>query len=100
TPPPIATLFPYTTLFRSHRHVGGQQPRLQVSVQAEAQNELLGDAGSHRSRGKQAIALCASARGVCSTAGAAAGIFPHRRGVGSRSEEHTSELQSRGHLVC
>src|SRR5439155_23282992 len=24
----------------------------------------------------------------------------HRPGCGSRSEEHTSELQSRGHLVC
>src|SRR5439155_24144910 len=24
----------------------------------------------------------------------------HRRGVHSRSEEHTSELQSRGHIVC
>src|SRR5690625_6479612 len=25
---------------------------------------------------------------------------PRTRGGGSRSEEHTSELQSRGHLVC
>src|SRR5215208_6919321 len=25
---------------------------------------------------------------------------PCRRGRGTRSEEHTSELQSRGHLVC
>src|SRR5690625_6870410 len=32
-----------------------------------------------------------------SAAGAAAGCLADRRG---RSEEHTSELQSRGHLVC
>src|SRR5690625_6571851 len=25
---------------------------------------------------------------------------PHGRGLNCRSEEHTSELQSRGHLVC
>src|SRR5690625_6280996 len=28
------------------------------------------------------------------------GVLEKRRGVGMRSEEHTSELQSRGHLVC
>src|SRR5437870_6243567 len=28
------------------------------------------------------------------------GPLPHRAALGRRSEEHTSELQSRGHLVC
>src|SRR5439155_19944343 len=52
--PPRSTLFPYTTLFRSH-------------------------AGGHREHPEL-----------------------HRRPLWSsgRSEEHTSELQSRGHLVC
>src|SRR2546429_5356437 len=37
----------------------------------------------------------ARARGPCSARGRAARTFPSRR-----SEEHTSELQSRLHLVC
>src|SRR5687768_6789538 len=28
------------------------------------------------------------------------GVYPHQAGMGHRSEEHTSELQSRLHLVC
>src|SRR5690625_6364114 len=35
-------------------------------------------------------------RGIRATAGARAAI----EAAGGRSEEHTSELQSRGHLVC
>src|SRR2546428_2311358 len=70
--PPRSTLFPYTTLFRS-----------QVSVEAETQNEFSADPGSHRSRGEQVIALCASARRVGPTTGGAAGTFPYRGGVGS-----------------
>src|SRR5437870_8843578 len=60
-PPPRSTLFPYTTLFRSH---AAPLPRQ----------------GDHRA----GIACRATAS------------------IGSdhRSEEHTSELQSRGHLVC
>src|SRR5690625_1510574 len=27
-------------------------------------------------------------------------LLPHERALATRSEEHTSELQSRGHLVC
>src|SRR5439155_10892399 len=53
--PPSSTLFPYTTLFRSH-----------------ARGHRLG----HRRRPQTDA------------------------GVVARSEEHTSELQSRGHLVC
>src|SRR5437870_10778190 len=41
-----------------------------------------GRAGSHRVRGVLRLAL------------------EHRIGRDERSEEHTSELQSRGHLVC
>src|SRR5690625_5562289 len=65
--PPISTLFPYTTLFRS------QWPQSMHHPQPHS-------------------------------------ITPHRphpeetpksgRTGGHRSEEHTSELQSRGHLVC
>src|SRR2546429_5569311 len=62
--PPRSTLFPYTTLFRSHHHPPAQPPPLQ-----------------DRHLGRHAL--------------------PARRPAQElRSEEHTSELQSRLHLVC
>src|SRR2546427_4084409 len=70
--PPRSTLFPYTTLFRSHRDLprdpddpggsGGRDPR----------------GGRRRVRG----------------------WVPVERTAVSRSEEHTSELQSQSNLVC
>src|SRR3712207_8566070 len=88
--PPRSTLFPYTTLFRSHLGVvdvqavdGGVAHRATDTV------DLVGvDALPH-------VALDREAREV--HVGAAAG-----RGVLAveRSEEHTSELQSRQYLVC
>src|SRR2546429_9323231 len=68
--PPRSTLFPYTTLFRSFRS--------SVSV---------------RSQG--CLFFCRS-RVVCRLC---EHELPDRPSV-SRSEEHTSELQSRLHLVC
>src|SRR5438876_8184476 len=69
-PPPRSTLFPYTTLFRS--------------VVSECQHVL----ASRRSRrgGLRQRRACPSAAARNTTA--------------SRSEEHTSELQSPVHLVC
>src|SRR3989442_3150054 len=55
--PPRSTLFPYTTLFRSHEQFG-------------------------------------EVRGIAVSQRLAIGLRLHR------SEEHTSELQSRPHLVC
>src|SRR3984893_19108304 len=54
--PPRSTLFPYTTLFRSHAGCEARR-RLRFRTQMALQKSV-------------------------------------------RSEEHTSELQSRGHLVC
>src|SRR3989442_5467012 len=62
--PPRSTLFPYTTLFRSH-HIG-----------------FFG--GSHFGASMQARP----------------GAGERKTLPGLRSEEHTSELQSRPHLVC
>src|SRR5437870_7232641 len=77
--PPRSTLFPYTTLFRSRLRPSrarggraGEALRRRSRTRAAAQGH-----GARRSRGK--------------------GRRPSRR---LRSEEHTSELQSRGHLVC
>src|SRR2546429_7212931 len=81
--PPRSTLFPYTTLFRS---LMGDCAELGEWLATVARAELggLGD----RQRGR--LHLVNVARGV----GA------ERRRARHRSEEHTSELQSRLHLVC
>src|SRR5262249_61224799 len=72
--PPTPTLFPYTTLFRSRRMAEpGKSPR-DDSVAPP----------TPRPGG-----LAARARAI-----------PPGRGVGGRSEEHTSELQSLTNLVC
>src|SRR3712207_7434233 len=81
--PPRSTLFPYTTLFRSARRAAA----------------ALGP-------GRGAAAGRASARGVPVDVAArgrwlgAPGGHVARTPVGPRSEEHTSELQSRQYLVC
>src|SRR2546422_5121242 len=71
--PPRSTLFPYTTLFRSPRlHRPGSHPPS-------------GSAPSRRA----------------DRPGPGGGLGPGpRRAWFRRSEEHTSELQSRLHLVC
>src|SRR5687768_18185993 len=77
--PPRSTLFPYTTLFRSR--------------------------GRRRARGGGARAGWL-ARSAPRTSASRPRIRPRRRRASappaprSRSEEHTSELQSRLHLVC
>src|SRR2546422_2764347 len=65
--PPRSTLFPYTTLFRSHR---ASPSRLR-----EGAPLIGGGETAQRRRERQRV-------------------------VPRRSEEHTSELQSRLHLVC
>src|SRR5260370_10198809 len=68
--PPRSTLFPYTTLFRSHRRLSpaGTRP----------EEELPGVPCGRQETGR-----------------------PHGTpGSSSRSEEHTSELQSHLNLVC
>src|SRR5207247_7701939 len=78
--PPLSTLFPYTTLFRSPR-VEDAGAGL-VYVDAVGLTWLHGDPAAIGRR------LVSQARAVG---------FP---GCRSRSEEHTSELQSRVDLVC
>src|SRR3712207_8565919 len=81
--PPRSTLFPYTTLFRSRLdgvRVAAHQPGQEVVPQQ----------GYHRT--------AAGADGVAVAGSLAAFIVGHRDQ--RRSEEHTSELQSRQYLVC
>src|SRR5690606_41776513 len=80
--PPCSTVFPYTTLFRSgwHRWTTGADPATRFSG-ADAATAGSGD-GPARIRGA----------GRAAAAGTVA--------ADARSEEHTSELQSRENLVC
>src|SRR2546430_10273447 len=71
--PPRSTLFPYTTLFRSHRRraTNSRVPRA--------------DSGHPKQRTKR----CRMLR-----------CLPNLGRGETRSEEHTSELQSQSNLVC
>src|SRR3712207_7114781 len=79
--PPRSTLFPYTTLFRSERIV-----------------ELAGRGGAERG-----VVPQRPDDGAAPRAGLARRVRPPQlrvSGPEARSEEHTSELQSRQYLVC
>src|SRR2546422_5878925 len=81
--PPRSTLFPYTTLFRS------LLPRI---VRYALQS-------GHATDGQQGD--IAGADAVTPGGERVAELVQHHAGEqGERSEEHTSELQSRLHLVC
>src|SRR5256885_7774187 len=84
--PPRSTLFPYTTLFRSHD--GRSGPRL-----AGEGN------GIHIGVARQRLAGGSGPETVhqVEDPGRHAGLLHHLR---ERSEEHTSELQSPCNLVC
>src|SRR2546430_7812150 len=71
--PPRSTLFPYTTLFRSHRHRRRPHPLPAPHALHDARRLSLR---------RPLLALLAA------------------HGAAERSEEHTSELQSQSNLVC
>src|SRR5207253_8922278 len=81
-PPPRPTLFPYTTLFRSDAYRARYGTAMPVRGGAAAimvPGVVSGWWEAHRT-----------------SRDALGSPIPWKR----RSEEHTSELQSRGHLVC
>src|SRR2546422_8595639 len=93
--PPRSTLFPYTTLFRSERRRG--VPRGEERLRPSRRRVP-------RRGGRQ---VREQAKGLSSVARDARLPQPQppvdrrqARLAGRRSEEHTSELQSRLHLVC
>src|SRR3712207_7707214 len=83
--PPRSTLFPYTTLFRS------EVPVEAALRDSEGLRERLHADGVGAARGEGREAGLDPAAGGCAY---------ERDGVIYRSEEHTSELQSRQYLVC
>src|SRR3712207_7095885 len=81
--PPRSTLFPYTTLFRSR-----------VARIGLADRDQLGSPGRVVPDAERVVRIEGRALAV-----AALGVHDH--GIDRvRSEEHTSELQSRQYLVC
>src|SRR3712207_8142010 len=86
--PPRSTLFPYTTLFRSVGHLERRRADLSLADRREPRRrrlpggalELVGD--------------------VARVLGDADPGRPAQAEQAERSEEHTSELQSRQYLVC
>src|SRR3712207_8721656 len=80
--PPRSTLFPYTTLFRSE--LEPRQPR-------HVQHLFAVD---HRPRSVGIVAAVSPRRAEATV------VLTMRALAVTRSEEHTSELQSRQYLVC
>src|SRR3989442_2814867 len=86
--PPRSTLFPYTTLFRSQcfTHLASRQPQDKAGQDHPVDPALAPRVGLQHPRGAE---------------GPGAGDLQLQRAqTAERSEEHTSELQSRPHLVC
>src|SRR3712207_7529296 len=77
--PPRSTLFPYTTLFRSRRAPGRWVSSVCVGPLVDGAIVLQPAAKARRPARREDGAAASSA---------------------ARSEEHTSELQSRQYLVC
>src|SRR2546422_1546677 len=79
--PPRSTLFPYTTLFRSRR---GDKELREIAIPAEQRiGWRVEEEFVNAIRGREKVLRTT-----------------FEDGARYRSEEHTSELQSRLHLVC
>src|SRR3712207_8997087 len=83
--PPRSTLFPYTTLFRSH---GPGLFQSRGDGGAAIGDEVFEESGAHSGADAPRVDQVLQADG-----------YPVQRAP-VRSEEHTSELQSRQYLVC
>src|SRR2546430_13131929 len=84
--PPRSTLFPYTTLFRSHRVARIENPGVDAEERQVADERVIEDLEGERGERLRVARL--ARRRLADDA------------QGERSEEHTSELQSQSNLVC
>src|SRR3712207_8964882 len=82
--PPRSTLFPYTTLFRSCQAAG--DARVTCAPRRTG------------SRGEASTTPCGASQASASATRSSPSARP--LAASRRSEEHTSELQSRQYLVC
>src|SRR3712207_6996597 len=90
--PPRSTLFPYTTLFRSEPTTG-RWPAADDHVDLPVGEQLPDPAAVANLEHDLGL-------GVAGPEGGKKGRQDVLAGRGHRSEEHTSELQSRQYLVC
>src|SRR5256884_2467163 len=119
--PPRSTLFPYTTLFRSHRDSAAEGferwkncwPRKISSRENDEDSDetlerlvLCGAIGvgsdnvGQQWRGRDEAGARSVGEDALRGGAECSGHFAWAGLSGRRSEEHTSELQSRLHLVC
>src|SRR3712207_7258816 len=89
--PPRSTLFPYTTLFRSQRGAHDRQQRI------DSLTPIVGEAGREQ-RFRDRLDTRDGNRTIVQRRGDA--VPADVCFAEGRSEEHTSELQSRQYLVC
>src|SRR3712207_9432519 len=96
--PPRSTLFPYTTLFRSDGRVVSQGVLIVSAVRDDGYREILAVevADTESEATYQELFRSLKGRGL---SGVQLVVSDDHRGL-KRSEEHTSELQSRQYLVC
>src|SRR5690606_41896242 len=96
TPPPISTLFPYTTLFRSYENIVVTDLNSGLSAESDVPF-LLSFGGAHgiiagNLEGQIDFQSESGLYDIC--------MCDFDNDGRNRSEEHTSELQSRENLVC
>src|SRR5690554_6031440 len=94
--PPSSTLFPYTTLFRSEaaQHLGMWPELFEIALSKRLPTRtILVDPLAQLGGGRHVFEPLVQP-------GCLLGDAPGPDPVDERSEEHTSELQSRPHLVC
>src|SRR5690606_41615991 len=89
--PPTSTLFPYTTLFRSgrERQLADLTAGLETEVRAREAAEV-----ANLAKNRYLANVSHEIRSPLNA------IYGYAQLVEQRSEEHTSELQSRENLVC
>src|SRR5690606_42133311 len=99
-PPLVSTLFPYTTLFRSGRGGGDMGAQLDAGEREQVVHQPRHAPRLILHDGEKPLAsLCIVARRSLQRLDEAR-QRGKRRAQLVRSEEHTSELQSRENLVC
>src|SRR3712207_8474639 len=89
--PPRSTLFPYTTLFRSTTETNLAD--LATAIEADAAGAVTATVVG----GKLRLTTATPSEDVT---GSFTDVQPSKKSSLQRSEEHTSELQSRQYLVC
>src|SRR3712207_6927183 len=95
--PPRSPLFPYTTLFRSYTWIPRARNAHADRLANEAMDAAAGETAAEPAPPQPEVRT--SPAGWTGARGAPTRLLLLRHGQ-TRSEEHTSELQSRQYLVC